>query len=171
MKLDELLGEYRESLPRAMPVAFDEVLRRRRHQRQMQWGAIGAALALAASLVLVLWRPAAPVVPPLEQPRAMATSNEVLPAPAEHAQESPRLAPQRAPSRPRILMGGFVALASNHLLPEPELYQILRVSVSGPRLAALGVVKPQQVLSETMTADVLLGDDGLARAIRVVGAE
>lgn len=65
----------------------------------------------------------------------------------------------------------FVAIAETRMLQQPQIYQVLRVSVSGQRLMALGVLRPNQVMRSTMMADVLLGDDGMARAIRVVGNE
>ncbi len=81
-----------------------------------------------------------------------------------------RRLPKRRARRTELLTG-FVALAETRMLPEPRLLQLLRINVSGERLAALGVLAPNQAVSPRMTAEVLLGDDGMARAVRVVANE
>lgn len=70
-----------------------------------------------------------------------------------------------------VVVQGFVAIEEMATLPAPESWQVMRVSVSSPRLVALGVVAPHEAVTETMLADVLFGGDGMARAIRVVDQE
>lgn len=168
MKLDELMREYRASLPEDMPLDFASVQRRAQRRKKSQWGWIAAGLAVAASIAGWMVWPNEPQREPLRPQLAirrtevMAKEPEVAGVPRKERRRFARTAP--APN-------AFVELGSNAMLPEPDLYQILRVSVSGPRLAALGVLKPGQTVSEMMTAEVLLGDDGVARAIRVVAEE
>lgn len=166
MKLQELLEEYRQSLPVNGAPSFEALLQR--EKRRKAWRiSIGAALAAAACLAGVLFWPR-PVPVPQEAPVAIAIQ------PLEAAQPTPPAPVRRTrPKRARGLdaVAGFVAIAETSMLPQPATFQVLRVSVSGQRLAALGVLRPDQLVRAEMTADVLLGDDGMARAIRVVANE
>lgn len=166
MKLQELLVEYRQSLPVNGAPSFEALLRR--EKRRKAWRlSIGAALAAAACMAGVMFWPR-PVPVPHEAPVAIAFQ------PLEAAQPAPptpvrRTRPKRRPGMEAV--AGFVAIAETSMLPQPAAFQVLRVSVSGQRLAALGVLRPDQLVRTEMTADVLLGDDGMARAIRVVANE
>ena len=61
----------------------------------------------------------------------------------------------------------FVALAEAAMLPTPAVMQVVQVSVRAQRLAELGIACPGD--REEVAAEVLVGDDGIARALRVVG--
>lgn len=176
MKLHELLKEYGESMPATEMPSFEDLCRREKQRHARRWMAL-AGLAAAACLV------AAIVLRPEAQPaRQLATlPASQAPAPVLVTRSEPEQ-PLRATdgvrrktvSRPVVRVReetGFVALAGSSMLPEPAMFQVLRVSISGTRLAALGVVRPDQLVSSTMTADVLVGDDGMARAVRVVANE
>lgn len=169
MKLQELLEEYRDGLPDADAPAF-EVLLQRDKRRQVWRIGLSAGLAAAACLVAVLAWPAREQPLPLAPPVITAEPVAVEVAPVEAAVPEVKPAVRRR-TKPVDEIAGFVAIAETSMLPQPAMFQVLRVSVSGPRLAALGVLRPNQMVSPTMTADVLLGDDGMARAIRVVANE
>jgi hypothetical protein len=53
------------------------------------------------------------------------------------------------------------------LLPPPADPRILRVSVSRATLTSLGVRLPQRGSSRVL-ADIVVGEDGLTRAVRLV---
>jgi hypothetical protein len=171
MKLQELLEEYRDSLPSAEAPAFEALLRQEKKRQGWRiW--LSAGLAAAACLVAVLAWPAREQTVPVGLPQIAEA-----PAPVEVARVEAaapvvkRAGKRRARAKATEELAGFVAIAETSMLPQPTMFQVLRVSVSGPRLAALGVLRPNQMVSPTMTADVLLGDDGMARAIRVVANE
>lgn len=168
MKLDELMQEYRASLPEAAPLDFERLQQSAQRRRKGRWGWVAAGFAAAAAISGWMVWPDEGQKTPLAPAPVVAQREVVLKAP--EVASAPRKAPRRA-VKTAPASNAFVELGSNAMLPEPDLYQILRVSVSGPRLAALGVLKPGQTVSEMMTAEVLLGDDGMARAIRVVAEE
>jgi len=128
------------------------------------------AVAAAAAIAVVLLRPSpkvVAVVPPVTPAvEAVATIKAEV--------EVPRPVVRRALAPRRVVRNdvtGFVAIAETSMLPEPRMLQVLRMNVSGNRLAALGVLRPDQMMRPNMMADVLLGDDGMARAVRVVANE
>jgi len=171
VKLDGLLKEYRDSLPVAPPMDFEALSKQHGWKSQGWWL---AGLAAAAMLAMVwMWPQAAK--PPIVRDIAAVMPEAVAETPREAlAANAPPIFARRAKSsarRPLEDVEGFVAIGEPGMLPQPAMFQVLRVSVSGPRLAALGVLRADQPVSNTMTADVLLGDDGMARAIRVVANE
>jgi hypothetical protein len=167
MKLDDLLKEYGETL--TAPVAdFGAVLAESRRRRNRKWMAGVVGLAAAACLVWMLRMPkAAPVVAVASARPAPVVEVAKLSTPGVIAVSRPvmrRAAPVREELR-------FVEIASTSLLPQPQNYRIVRVSVNGERLMALGVLRPNQTIQPQMLADVLIGDDGIARAVRVMAKE
>ena len=80
------------------------------------------------------------------------------------------------PSRPNIRMDPTEELATNFFplpygsgLPLDEGWEIVRVNLPRSELASLGVtLTNEQISAETVKADIVLGEDGLARAIRFV---
>ena len=172
MKLDSLLKEYRDQLSAAPVLDFEALIRKdadcKAQRKTMSW--IGLALAASLATFLVFSRaptiPATPVVKVAAQVESLPDSTEL--ATPVHAPR--RRVPKRTAKAPEVLTG-FIALAETRMLPEPRLLQLLRVNVSGDRLAALGVLAINEAMSSRMTAEVLVGDDGIARAVRVVANE
>jgi hypothetical protein len=169
MKLDGLLKEYGETLTAPIP-DFAALMAESRRRKQRVWVGALAGLAAAACMAWMLWMPKTEAV---RAPVEIETTPVVASVPAPAL--APVLAPKlRAVKRTAPVVreeSDFVAIAETRMLPQPQSYQVLRVSVSGQRLMALGVLRPNQLMRPTMTADVLLGDDGMARAVRVVGNE
>ncbi len=166
MKLDGLVKEYGETLTAPIP-DFAAVLAESRRRKQRRWIGSLTGMAAAASVAWILWLPKPAEVKVTVAPVVASLPLE-LAAPAVVA---PKLRAVHRAAVPVREETGFVAIAEMRMLPQPQTYQVLRVSVSGQRLMALGVLQPNQVMRPTMMADVLLGDDGMARAIRVVGNE
>ena len=62
----------------------------------------------------------------------------------------------------------FFALMDDEQLDSPEIVQVVRVELPGSALIAVGLPVDVEMANEPVTADVVLGHDGLARAIRFV---
>jgi hypothetical protein len=78
--------------------------------------------------------------------------------------QTAKITPKSAPVKAEIKTE-FIALAYS---PAPESGQILKVKVPRSMMVALGVASSVENASELVNAEVLMGDDGLARAIRFV---
>ena len=172
-KLARLLREYAEELRAAAPPANLEAAllaefdarRSAKKPRKAWW--FGAAGAVAAGLAVVMFTPA-----PIEPLPAIEAT---VPAPPVIAWAKPAAAPARKPILrnprpvPRELVSEFVPLAENEFLPAPRQAQVYRVSVPRATLASLGFpVEEEADVDSRLTADVLMDQDGLARAVRLV---
>ena len=167
MILDGLLKEYGETLTAPIP-DFAALVAESRRSKKRAWIGTLTGLAAAACLAWMLWMPkAAEVILPVAAPVIASVSSE----PDSPVVVAPKLRALRSMAAPVHEETGFIAIAETRMLPQPQVYQVLRVNVSGQRLMALGVLRPNQVVQPRMMADVLMGDDGMARAIRVVGNE
>jgi hypothetical protein len=169
MKLDELLSEYADSLASARPALppLEELVRPRpRRPAYGWWAAAAAALFLVWSAV------------PARQPRPLVRAKVPVPqavAPVSApvlAARRPAVARRTKPVVRPAVESPFVPLAENSMLPEPAFLQMVRVSVRRERLAELGIATRATATADALVnADVLLGDDGIARALRLVHSE
>jgi hypothetical protein len=62
----------------------------------------------------------------------------------------------------------YISLTQGYTLPMPEGGQVLRVELSRSALASFGLPVNEERLNERVKADVIIGNDGIARAIRFV---
>lgn len=197
MKLDDLLSEYRDSLEAMALPELRAPAQRGTPGPFARLGLpsglpVGFAVGLAAAVLLAIYLaprepgvvrespparvavsaparalPFAPVPPPAITPRNVRRS-EVL---APRAVRPPGLQPNSV-FQPKPVFDAkrvelpFVELAESAMLPAPAIVQIVRVSVRSERLSALGIALP--VGAEEIDAEVLVGDDGIARALRLV---
>ena len=171
MNVDDLLHEYRESLLPGTALDFHALLRkaaqRRRRRLTVAWVAMAAAACFAAYAVFPH--------PESHRPHSLPT----VPVAAVHSVELPIVSasippkanlPRRRPpaiTPSPIIWSKFVPLAETDMLPNPGTMQLLSISVSRDRLSSLGVIPISTGDDFEITAQVLLGDDGMARAIRV----
>ena len=84
-----------------------------------------------------------------------------------------RTAPRRVPRTPQVEArptAVFVMLPGSEFMPPTQDLQILRVRIPRTRIQALGWPVNPDRLEERVLADVVVGDDGLARAVRLVQA-
>ena len=74
------------------------------------------------------------------------------------------------PASPAVAVqpGGFVAVPGAAALPEMESGNIVRVSLPVASLPVYGVAIPTGVFSDSVQAELLIAQDGQARAIRLV---
>lgn len=142
--------------------------------RRWRWA---AALLLVAGLIgwALLGRPS--IQPPQqarhETPKPAATPS--LPAPAPPALE-PKPERARQASRPRVrreaqaveAVTAFYPLREGEDLTALETMQLVRVELPGSALSAIGWSDALETGPARVKADVVLGSDGLARAIRFV---
>ena len=176
-RLSEWLAEYRDSLdlvssPAELEFRLRAEVRRRRRVAVAPW--ILAAGA-AAALVLGIWigraRPEAAVIPTVvSAPQIMERS---LPEPSAAEAVVVRTAPRRIPVSAQVEarpIAVFVMLPGSELMPPTQALQIMRVQIPRTRIQALGWPVNADRLDERVLADVVVGDDGLARAVRLVQA-
>ena len=138
-----------------------------------------AAAAAAAALILGVWlgspRPAVPIASTAQPPSTLA---EAL-APAEPAPVEPSAQPSIEPPAPpspspraRLAAASAPAPVSSAVtpwffytgVPMADRGQVVRIRVSSATAANFGIYRG----TDTVPAQVFIGDDGLARAIRFV---
>ena len=121
--------------------AFRAARRPRQNRSYAGWWVTAAAVLLSAGLFLLK-----------EEPRA----------------EGPTVAVQPTPSAPRA-GGGFVRVGFADPFSEHESVRVVRVEMPPQALLGFGVPLAEGTLRRaTITADLMVGDDGTARAIRLV---
>ena len=131
---------------------------------------ITGALAASIVLALVLPRPLRPSPPPEPAPRpaapvATAAVVEARPEPPPARVSAPlgrRIAPDRV-----VESGSFIALGPDLERGWSGSFQVARVRVPRDVLVDLGVLVEAHRAGEPVQADVMFGEDGLARAIRL----
>jgi hypothetical protein len=149
---------------REAPAAVEMRLRaafRRKYQRRV-WPYV-AAFALAAAAAIVLFISVKP------KPQTMEIA--VVPPPVVTvpvANPAPRKVVHRKP-RPVEVVTEFYPLMD---VPPPfERGELLRVSLPASAMRNVGLPVSEDRLTEMVQADVLVGEEGLARAIRFVRFE
>ncbi len=183
LRLTEWLAEYRDSLDQvSTPGRVETILRAEvRRRRRIPVAPWLLATGAAAALVLGIWigrsRPVAP--PPVANLRTPAVAKLAPSAEPELTGEL-ALSPRRMPlSRPRVWPAAperqmaspaaiFVMLPGTELMPPAQDLQVLRVRIPRIRIQALGWPVNVDRLDERVLADVMIGEDGVARAIRLV---
>jgi hypothetical protein len=136
----------------------------RRKYRRTTWPYYFAIAAAAALVFFVTTRPKPQVHPQIAQNTAVTPS--LPPAPVEKV--IPRRHVRRRPP-PREVVTEFFPLMED---PPPfERGELLRVSMPASAMRGVGLPVSEDRLTETVQADVLVGQEGLARAIRFVRFE
>jgi hypothetical protein len=141
------------------------------------WLTLAAALALCAggsAWWLARTQPVAPAVEiatvqplPVVLPVQPAEAADL--APATRVASVPRHRVRRPAARPPIQAVGFIPIPSAAGLPEFESGQIVRLGIPVTALPNYGLEIPSGVES-SIQADLLVGQDGQPRAIRLVNA-
>lgn len=147
-------------------------LRRRSHARRRNLWLMGGTGAIAAAIAVLLWiRPAPPRSVPAAAQVLRQAPQQQLPkvvvsaaAPAPHTARSAR----RAPARDAEVSMAFHPLPDTDQLPPVDSATVVRVQLPLSSLRLMGVPVNQEHADEHIQADVLLGQDGLARGVRFV---
>lgn len=161
--------------------AFRQRARERPARTSAAWWVVGAAAAALALVFAVIWRPdAARVTESSRPPQARAITIErprvEMPASRPGGAGQSRRArirrPQRAAAveRPGEVVTDFFPLPYAETLSPLEPGYVVRVKLPRSALSSLGLSVNEERAAEPVRADVVLGQDGLARAIRFVRA-
>lgn len=150
------------------------------------------ALAVAAVIVLAVWLGGRPVTPPQtdgrRQPAVSAPSPSVSPAPEQAGRQQgapivearsaarrsiarPSRSPRRTAASNRVQSFEFMTLPGAVGLPELESGTVVRIALPVGALPEYGLDIVTNGAKTTVEADVLVGQDGMARAIRLVGVD
>ncbi len=182
MRLDELLQGYREELAEAAAPDLTHLFAEKAGPKRRGVWLAGAGLAAAASLAL-LFGPRAERTGEVKRPAAfpaalptggVGVAKQSLPEPTALRLVPATPSGKRAPGARRgeaRTAAAFVALAEMDLLPTPRTYQVVTVTVDETRLVELGLRDSWRARDGRVAAQVLLGEDGIARAVRVLGEE
>lgn len=160
-------------------------------RRRARWAGVAAAVAVAVSLAARPWRHSAPAPPASVQARRSApapqapavkavpevetadsTATATALAADSDAKQATELAERHARSRPASrrtaaeVGSEFIALSGSSYPVGDGMVVRVQVPRSAPALVGLPVSAGD--FSGTVTADVVLGEDGVARAIRFV---
>ena len=179
-----------EDVERTAPAAVQQALLSAFREREFAgragkraWWLGAAAAAVAALMVLTFFvmprKPRAPqiVKAPLVLPAPAAEPTKVI-APVYRETRKPPARTLRAahrkpvtPKQPSAGEGREVVTEFIPVIYDPEPIdhgRMVRVRLPRSALAAFGLPMNEQRTEETIQADVVLGDDGLARAVRFV---
>ena len=146
---------------------------RQKRARRKTRTAVLATLAIAAGITLFFARPEPkPVVTAPASPQLLVSAPEPAPEPVEVA-APPALKPVRkiqpGPQRPREIVTQFFPLLD--AAPPFERGELLRVTVPASTMRRVGLPVNEERMGDRVYADVLVGQEGLARAIRFVSFE
>jgi hypothetical protein len=157
--------------PEVQTALLHELRARRQPSPKATWPWFALAGCAAAAGLFLMLAPARRPQPPAAQPASefvvalppvMAKAPEIPVAPAARPQP-PRPVVQRASLREQPLTPWYY----NQALPPARSGQVLRVKVSREIAASFGAL-PVRNSGDIVTADLLIGEDGMARAIRFV---
>jgi hypothetical protein len=157
--LRALAAEEPREAPRHVETYLLSAFRRRARRRRMQaWGAAAGLGVVAAGLAAVLW-----VTGPALK-RAYVADRTVASAPAAgNAAEA-----QYAVVRTEEVQSSFYPLPEADALPPLETAMVVRVQLPLSSLQLMGFPVDEEAEADSVEADVLLGQDGLARGVRLV---
>ncbi|MBZ5676766.1 MAG: hypothetical protein LAP61_21200 [Acidobacteriia bacterium] len=157
--------------PEAVEARLVQAFRRSRARKKLKTIAL-ASLAAAAGLVVFLAagslerpKPAAPV--PVVKQLVAETAAPVERAAAPAAKAAHKARP--IPRQPREIVTQFFPLLD--AAPPFERGELLRVTVPASTMRKVGLPVNEDRLTDRVYADVLVGQEGLARAIRFVSYE
>jgi len=144
----------------------------RERRRRARWSlGIGAAAAILVLLIALTRAPEAPVVR-APVPPAPETLVRKEPSPAPQVRQAVQRRPRKSqpPKPPPVaeLATRFFPLPYGAPVAPVDSGQVVRVRLPRSALTSLGLPMNQERAAERVNADVLLGEDGLVRAIRFV---
>ena len=174
--LQKMLAALRDEMQQAAPPRVEEALlaafraqaKARPRTHWMGWASAAAAAMIVAVGMGAIWIPKS--VPPPPMPRApMAKTPDPLPMPVvakNVLKHTPR--PRNVPKQQEEVTTQFLPLDDTLHLAPIESGQVLRVQVPRATLVRFGLPVNQERMMERIPADVVFGQDGIARAIRFV---
>ena len=172
-----LLASTPRAAPERVEIALISAFRKQAHSRRLRRRAVAASIATAACIAVSfsLWKPLivntavtappAPVISLIAPPPDAWTVAPWAPLPR------PRRTVARVSGlrpRPQVHAQEFVLLPYGDPALVDDSATIVRVDLPGSALRLAGFNVPQDIASNRVQADVLLGADGLAHAVRLV---
>ena len=127
-----------------------EFRRRAARKRRMAWLPAAGIGAVAAAILVFLWMPKAVFPHRPDNPAISSTVIQPLLLTAEETE------------------AGFYPLPEAEGLPPIENATVIRVQMPLASLQLMGVAVNETGVAEPIQADILLGQDGLARGVRLV---
>jgi len=159
--------------PRGAPAYIErrllaEFRQRSRARRRNMWWMGSSAAAIAAAVAVAFWihpapRKAGPAAPGVDR---VQTPNVMTAATAPVFQPAVRI--QKAATRPNRAAMTFYPLPDSEALPPLENATVVRVQLPMSSLRVMGFPIDENRAGDRIEADVLLGQDGLARGVRFV---
>jgi len=171
-RLDELEAKLAAKVAEAKPsprleaALLKEFDMRRRRSRRPLW--LMAAAACIAGVVVFWPKAAAPPKPPVQVVRAAAPAAPAPLVPVEVAVAAPRRIRKRRPSKPADSEPQFVRIPFSAPLAPYERAEIVRADIPVAALTAAGFNVATSDTSATAQADLLIGEDGIAHAVRLI---
>jgi hypothetical protein len=177
-------GELQEPLPRLeafLRERFRVYHRRRRRREILRIGSIAACMTILFAGATVLVRRSVPTVAPAARTLPTGTAPvSRMPEPRPGLVEAPatRVRARQRPARPKLrlipeaereheVMTSFIPVGLGVFGPG-DRGSLIRVRLPRSALATFGLPVNENRAADVVNADVLLGEDGLARAIRFV---
>jgi len=144
---------------------------RHKHARRAVWPYwLGTAAAVVATIFFV-GQPKDMMPPAVELPPVIAAVPRDVPVVPPVAPVVPRVvrtALRSAPAQPREIATDFFAMRTGPLVDPGELSSLVRMSVPRSTMSQFGLPVDWANADAAIRADVLIGQDGVARAIRFV---
>lgn len=178
--LSESLRELAANSPQASPelgVRLRQAFARHHAQRRLRKRAVFAVSLAACLAIAVAWLRTVKQTQDVRKPGPPAqVAKAPVPQPEISAPVKPRMrAKQRSKTRghsveaaPAITAGDFIALPSfDPAVPVGES-RMVRMDLPGSALQLIGYPVDGQLLDRRIVADVLVGEDGLPYAVRLV---
>ena len=170
-ELTTALRAVAESTPRAAPPELEARLTaafRREYQKRklLRWIPVIAATAAAAAVLTMLVR--VPGAPPAPTAITYKIAPPELTVATAVAAPPRRPRPTRRPPPPAEIATAFFTLPEARDLPPAEAATVVRVQLPRSTMRLVGLPVNEERADERIRADMVLGQDGIARAIRFV---
>jgi hypothetical protein len=146
-------------------VQFQSRKRRRAWGRAALWTTAAAAAAMVVFFVATNRKPPAPA--PVHEAVTQAVAVQLEASPVAAVKTARRV--RRPVTRPQEVVTDFFPLMDP--APPFERGQLLRVELPASAMQMVGLPVREDRLADPVQADVLMGEEGLPRAIRFVGFE
>lgn len=169
-RLDDALRAVAGSGPQGAPIAVEAALRRefrqRAHWRRIRIGASWAGLTAVAAAGIIAFMLARPAE--IRPPKALWARIEVPQIPATRPVARQQVRRRRVKPQATEVATSFYSLPEASSMTPLEYGSVVRVQLPRSAMRVVGLPVNQDRVLERIQADVLLGQDGLARAIRFI---
>lgn len=136
-------------------------------KRRVIWGSAAGAMAAAAAVVALMFWSSIPKQPRIVRSMHAAPQAEeaiMQPTPVDSATPQARFAVVRTDD----VISSFYPVPEAADLPAMETAMVVRVEMPALSLQLMGVPLGDDLSADPVEADVLLGQDGLARGVRLI---